>query len=233
MSPPETLDQILRDGKSRLYPSLRNPNWLVLRRRRRIFEQGLCCLADHGLSVLDVGGRLQPYRILLGSRVGRYVAVDPRVTPLVNVVATGEDLPFRDEEFDFVICTQVFEYLPDPHRVASEIRRVLRKGGYAFVSAPAVFPRDSDREYWRFLPGGLRYVLRDFAMVEVIPEGNSFTGLCRTVNVFVASFVRPRILVTVLRWSLIPMLNIAGAVMEKIGGSRDHFTPNFSVWARR
>jgi ubiquinone/menaquinone biosynthesis C-methylase UbiE len=151
----------------------------------------------------------------------------------VNVAATGEALPFRDEEFDFVICTQVFEYLPDPHQVASEIRRVLRRGGWAFLSAPAVFIRDSDREYWRFLPDGLRYILRDFEKVEVIPEGNSFTGLCRTLNVFLVSFARPRILAPALQWTIVPIMNLAGAVMGKIGGSSDHFTANFSVWARR
>lgn len=233
MSPPETLDQVLRDSQSRLHPSLRNPNWLILHRRKQIFEEGLRRLPDSNLSVLDVGGRLQPYRVLLGSRVRRYIAVDPRVTPLVNVAAAGEALPFRDEEFDFVICTQVFEYLPDPHLAASEIRRVLRKGGCVFLSAPAVFVRDSDKEYWRFLPDGLRYILRDFDAVDVIPEGNSFTGLCRTLNVFLVSFVRPSMLVPLLRWTVIPILNLAGAVMEKIGGSNDHFTANFSVWARR
>lgn len=233
MSPPETLDQILREGQRRLYPSLTNPSWLVLRRRKQIFEDGLRRMPESRLSVLDLGGRLQPYRVLLGSRVNRYIATDLRVTPLVNVAAAGEALPFRDEEFDFVICTQVFEYLPDPYQVASEIRRVLRKGGHVFLSAPAVFVRDSDREYWRFLPDGLRHILRDFENVEVIPEGNSFIGLCRTLNVFLASFARPRQVVPFLRWTVIPILNLAGAAMEKVGGRGDHFTANFSVWARR
>ena len=102
--------------------------------------------------------------------MSRYVSVDLQVTPLVNVAAGGEALPFRDEEFDFVISTQVLEYFPDPRQAASEIWRVLRKGGVAFLSAPAVFLRDNDKEYWRFLPEGLRFILRDFEAVEVLPE---------------------------------------------------------------
>lgn len=233
MAQPGTLDQVLREGRSRLYPSLRNPNWLILRRRRQIFEEGLSRLPEGSLSVLDIGGRLQPYRPLLGSRLKRYVAVDLWVTPLVNAVATGEALPFGDEEFDVAICTQVFEYLPDPYVAASEIRRVLRKGGHAFLSAPAVFMRDSHREYWRFLPDGLRYVLRDFEKVEVIPEGGSFSGFFRTLNVFLVSFIRPRLLAPILQWTMVPLLNLAGAVMDKLGSKNDHFTANFSVWARR
>lgn len=228
-----TLDQALRDSHSRLYPLLRNPNWLILRERRKIFEAGLNRLPECNLSVLDVGGRLQPYRVLLGTRVKRYISVDPQVTPLVNVAAAGQALPFRDEQFDFVICTQVLEYFPDPRQATSEIRRVLRRGGIAFLSAPSVFVRDNEKECWRFLPEGLRYILKDFEAVEVLPEGNSVTGLLRTVNVFLVSFMKPRALRPVLQWTVVPLLNLAGRVLAKFGGKNDAFTANFSVWARK
>jgi len=231
MPAPSALQQTQRESSERLRPALTNPNWPILRRRRQIFEAGLSRLPDHGISVLDVGGRLQPYRPLLGTRVKSYVAVDLRMTPLVNVGAAAEALPFRDEQFDFVICTQVFEYLPEPGLGVSEIKRVLRKGGFLFLSAPSVYLRESDRECWRFLPQGLRHLLREFETVEVMPEGNSVTGIFRTCNVFVNSFFRPRILVPLLRWTFIPFLNIAGFVLERIAGNNDQFTVNYSVWA--
>ncbi len=90
MPPKPTLDQVLRDSHSRLHPSLRDPNWLILRQRRKIFLAGLNRLPESNLAALDVGGRLQPYRVLLGARVNRYISVDPHVTPLVNVAADGE-----------------------------------------------------------------------------------------------------------------------------------------------
>jgi len=61
-----------------------------------------------------------------------------------------------------VLCTQVLEYVPFPQKVVDEMRRVLRPGGYLFLSVPAIFPRDSDPEYWRFLPSSLLLLLRDF-----------------------------------------------------------------------
>lgn len=233
MPPQPTLNEALHDSRRRLYPSLRDPNWLILRQRRIIFQTGLRRLPEGNLSVLDVGGRLQPYRVLLGTRVRRYLAVDRQISPLVNVAAAGEALPFRDEQFDFVICTQVLEYFPDPLQAVSEIRRVLRNGGVAFLSAPAVFVRDHDKEYWRFLPEGLRYILRGFEAVEVLPEGNSLTGLFRTMNVFMAAFMRPRFLIPVLQWTLVPSLNLAGHLLGRLGGNNDLFTANFSVWARK
>jgi SAM-dependent methyltransferase len=234
MPPPSpSLAEVLGESRRRLYPSLTNPNWLVLRRRREIFEAGLHGLPHSDLSVLDVGGRLQPYRPLLGDRVQRYVAVDPQITSLVNVAAAGEALPFRDEEFDFVICTQVLEYFPDPQRAVSEIRRVLRKGGVLFLSAPAVFVQDNANEYWRFLPEGLRYILRDFSAVEVLSEGNSLTGMFRTLNVCMVSFVRPRFLAPVLQWTLVPVSNLVARMLEGLAGTNDLFAANFSVWARK
>jgi SAM-dependent methyltransferase len=235
MPAPSTPEQVQRESRERLHPSLKNPNWLILRQRRRIFEAGLNRLPDKDVSVLDIGGRLQPYRSLLGTRTRSYIAIDVLMTPLVNVAAMAEALPFRDEQFGFVICTQVFEYLPEPALAVSEIKRVLRKGGILFLSAPSVFLRESDKECWRFLPEGLRHLLRDFESVEVLPEGNSLTGFFRTCNVFLASFFKPRFLAPLWMWTFVPLLNAAGYAMERIFGDNDNdqFTVNYSVWARK
>ena len=42
--------------------------------------------------------------------------------------ADGEQLPFKDGEFDYVICTQVLEHVNDPARFLSEQFRVARRG---------------------------------------------------------------------------------------------------------
>ncbi len=233
MTLPSTLERAQRESRERLHPSLRNPNWLILRRRRQIFETGLSQLPTHGLSVLDVGGRLQPYRSLLGTRARNYIAIDVQLAPLVNVGASVEALPFRGEQFDFVICAQVFEYLPEPSSAVAEIKRVLRKGGILFLSVPSVFLRNNEKECWRFLPEGLRHLLRDFETAQVVPEGNSLTGFFRTCNVFLTAFFRPRILAPVWRWTFVPLLNVTGFLLQKLGGENTDFTANYSVWARK
>src|SRR5882672_11250379 len=152
MDQDSTLQQIDREGRERLYPSITNPSWLVLRRRREVFRQWIDRLPASGLTALDIGGRLQPYRPLLGSRVARYVGVDLRPTPMVNILARGEALPLRDDSFDLVICTQVLQYASDPLALLREAHRVLRNGGYLFLSAPSASIQDSEQECWRFLP---------------------------------------------------------------------------------
>jgi SAM-dependent methyltransferase len=173
----ETLDTVNREGRERLYPSLTNPSWLVLRKRREIFQKWLARLNAQDLDVLDVGGRIQPYRPLLQGRVRRYVAVDLLRTPLVNLVAHGEQIPLAGERFDLVICTQVLEYVPEPASVIAEIHRVLKPGGCLWLSAPGVSPRDADHECWRFLPASLRHLLSGFDKVEVCARGRKHRWL--------------------------------------------------------
>jgi hypothetical protein len=55
-------------SREKLDPKLRDPNFLVLRERRAIFCQLTQYLPEGGLRILDVGGRLQPYFMLLSIR---------------------------------------------------------------------------------------------------------------------------------------------------------------------
>ncbi len=43
-------------------------------------------------------------------------------------------LPFKDSDFDAVVCTASIEYLTDPQTVFQEIKRVLRPGGLFIVT---------------------------------------------------------------------------------------------------
>jgi SAM-dependent methyltransferase len=228
----EALEEALSAGRRRLYPSLSNPNWLVLRARRRRFQRWLERIPGHDLNVLDVGGRIQPYRDLLAGRAN-YVAVDLRSTPLLNAVANAEQLPLADERFDLVVCTQMLEYAPDPSRVIAEIHRVLKPGAVLLLSVPSLALRDSDEDRWRLWPAGIRQLLASFSEVEIVPEVRSIAGLFRTVNVGLHSLA-PSFLRAVLSCTLVPVLNLAGLALESLVRSHnDAFAVNYSVFARK
>lgn len=230
----ETLETVNREGRERLYPSLTNPSWLVLRERREIFRRWFSRLADGPPDVLDVGGRVQPYRSLLAGRVRRYVSLDLRRTPLVNVVARGEQIPFPSDCFDMVVCTQVLQYVPEPAALIAEIRRVLKPGGCVVLSVPAIYPRDWDHDSWRFLPESLRFLLRSFNGVEIVAEGSSVAGFFRTVCVFLVTFSRPAFVGALFQFTMVPVLNLAAASLELLfGDSNDQFAANFSAFAKK
>ena len=191
-------------------------------------------MSGQGLSVLDVGGRIQPYRPLLAGRVKKYVAVDPAITPLVDVVARGESLPFPQNQFDLVFCTQMLQYVPEPARVISDIFRVLRPGGHLLLSVPSTYPIDSAEECWRFLPGGLCHLLAPFAAVQIEAELLSIASFFRTTNVCLDMFAKYQAVRSIFRYTACPVLNLTGAVLQRLSVSTNsQFAANYSVLARK
>jgi SAM-dependent methyltransferase len=47
----------------------------------------------------------------------------------------GLNLNFKDDTLDLVVCAHVYEHVPDPHRLLSEVHRVLRPGGVCYFAA--------------------------------------------------------------------------------------------------
>jgi SAM-dependent methyltransferase len=232
--PTETREEVDRVAKDRLFPSITNPSWIVLRARRHLFQRWLAQIPEEKLCILDVGGRIQPYRALLKGREQKYVAVDMRHSPLVAVVATAEQIPLRDEQFDLVICTQVLQYLQDPARAVAQMYRLLKPGGHLLLSVPAAYPRDSEHECWRFLPAGLQALVSSFGRIQIAAEGGTIAGLCRTLAVWLAMFVRPAFLRGVIRYSVVPILNVSAVALEPLfGRGNDQFAVNYSVFAQK
>ena len=49
-------------------------------------------------------------------------------------------LPFPDDTFDRVICSEVFEHIPDDEGAMRELARVLKPGGVLAATVPSWFP---------------------------------------------------------------------------------------------
>jgi len=224
-------EDLLKIADARLYPSLTNPHYLVLRARRQIFAPYLQELADD-LKVLDVGGRYQPYRPLLSGKVSKYFALDVDRTEFVSVVGNGQHIPFRDELFDLVIATGVFEYFENPHEAARDIRRVLKPGGSLIVSVGSVVPRFVDEERWRYLPLGLTSVFSGFSQLRIAPEVLSLGGFCRLINLGFHDFLKLKPLKSVYRLSVCPVLNLVGLLLERARlTSNDKWAGNYNIIA--
>ncbi|MBQ7453649.1 MAG: methyltransferase domain-containing protein [Selenomonadaceae bacterium] len=46
------------------------------------------------------------------------------------------DITFDDNSFDLIMCTHVLEHIPDDKKAMSELYRVLKPGGIAFLNVP-------------------------------------------------------------------------------------------------
>jgi SAM-dependent methyltransferase len=121
--------------------------------------------------VLDLFCGARPYDDLLppGARV---VGLDIEGNPYgVADVVTDTFLPFANESFDLVLCTQAFDYVPDPRRGVSEIWRVLRSGGTAIITVPLVWEYERDVLVHRFTGPELAALFQGWRDVEVVESG--------------------------------------------------------------
>lgn len=94
-------------------------------------------LADmRGKSVLHFAPEKRLVRHIRASSPARYVPCDlyPS-TPEVECVDMLE-MQFEDQSFDLVIANHVLEHVNDELKALSEIRRVLKPGGYAILQTP-------------------------------------------------------------------------------------------------
>jgi len=54
----------------------------------------------------------------------------------VDLVAFGDQLPFADQQWDFVLSSHVIEHFYDPIRALQEWYRLIKPGGTIFLIVP-------------------------------------------------------------------------------------------------
>lgn len=102
---------------------------------------------ESGKSILDAGaGTLQwkPYCSHLKYTSQDFAQYDGSLDvglqsddweyPKLDIVSDITNIPVPDESFDAVLCTEVFEHLPNPNAALQELVRVTKRGGgYPFA----------------------------------------------------------------------------------------------------
>jgi len=61
-------------------------------------------------------------------------------SPLAKVKMDIHDIPFEDDSIDIIFCNHVLEHVEDDRKALSEIRRVLKKDGWAILQVPFFHP---------------------------------------------------------------------------------------------
>ena len=84
-------------------------------------------------------------------------------------------LPFCDDSFDLVVCSEVLEHLHDYKDAIKEINRVLKPGGQFLASVPAEFPEKICwflSEAYQNQPGGHLRIFKKNELIKEIVEHN-------------------------------------------------------------
>lgn len=146
----------------------------------------------HGV-VLDVGCGNQPYRPLLlapPSKATSYIGLDIPGTHYTspNVFWEGRIMPLADNTVDSALITEVLEHCPEPERLLAEVRRVLKPGGFVFLTVPFLWPlHDVPHDEYRYTPFALQRHLRaaGFSRIELKPLGGWDASLAQLLGLWV------------------------------------------------
>lgn len=101
-------------------------------------------------------------------RLGKeFINVDIFPFPEVDIVASATELPFRDNSIDGAVSESLFEHVADAYKVAREMARVVKPGGFIYVSAPFIHPfHASPNDFNRWTISGLKHMFPDLDIVE-------------------------------------------------------------------
>jgi SAM-dependent methyltransferase len=164
---------------------LKGPEAFFHRNRERVVRSLVRKYARPDLPILDAGcGTGLNLRHLPAGSVGldinpRNVETVAQRLPLQRcILGDVEAMPFEDDSFGTVVCTEVLEHVPEPRRALAEIHRVLAPGGVLIGSVPArswiwrlrflssTCPRD-EPFHNEYKPDEVRELLSGFEIVRV------------------------------------------------------------------
>lgn len=93
----------------------------------------------------------------------------------------GTRLPFADDTFDHIVCSEVMEHIPDDAAAARELARVLKPGGTIAVTVPTWFPEKicwalNDEYHAPFVEGGHVRIFTESALRTRFDDAGLITG---------------------------------------------------------
>lgn len=142
----------------------------ITRQRLKIFLEKH---ASHDRT-LDIGCGDNYYVNLFPNKIS--LDIDSKRKP--DIVADVYNLPFVDNEFDIILCTEVLEHLIYPSCAISEMRRVLKPGGKLILTTRFVFPlHDAPGDYFRYTKYGLTELFKDWQIESITAETQSLEAM--------------------------------------------------------
>ena len=121
-------------------------------RYRCLDEIKRVCELTEDKTILDIGcGISTVLHFIDGKRYG----IDPLANEYLKLYkypkditikhGFGEDIPFKDQFFDIIFCSNVLDHTVNPHKTISEVYRVLKDDGF-FVLTVEFFETDRSRD---------------------------------------------------------------------------------------
>ncbi len=109
-------------------------------RKHVVFDQNTVIL-DVGCGISTVLHYLPGHRFGIDPLVDKYKTIYMYPRDLKLCTGYGENIPFRDNCFDVIVCSNCIDHTDSPKQTIKEIQRVLRQGGHLIMTCE-VFSKD-------------------------------------------------------------------------------------------
>lgn len=215
-----------------------NASFLI---RRRILKTILTNKQYISGDVLDFGCGAKPYKNLFQYK--SYIGVDVETgshshrEEAVDIFYDGKRVPFADNRFDSVFCSEVFEHVEDIDGSLSDIFRVLKPGGHLLFTMPfGMEEHEIPYDFRRLTSFGVAAILRkhSFSIIKTQKTNGYLEAVSQLFIFYVASlFPKNRIMRLVLSLLIIGPLNIATFLFCAILPKNEGFFSNFLVVAQK
>ena len=140
--------------------------------------------------LLDFGCGSKPYEKLFKNS-NNYVGVEVssnKENLKSDIYYNGIALPFADNNFDSVLCTEVFEHVEQLDDVIIELYRVLKPGGRMIVTTPFMcMEHEMPYDFRRFTLNGLINFMKknNFKILKSQKLLNNFHVFFQTLNFYI------------------------------------------------
>ena len=95
-----------------------------------------------------------------------------------DIYSPIDSIPVKDDEFDTVLCTEVFEHIPEPVNAMKELVRICKPGGKILITAPFVsrIHQQPHHYYSGFSPFFYKFLENKFniKILEFKSQGDTF-----------------------------------------------------------
>ncbi len=143
--------------------------------------------------LLDLGCGVKPFKKIYSQycevSVGIDVPASPHSKTEVDVIYDGKNIPFENNRFDYVLCTEVMEHVPEPAAFLREIHRVMKPDGILIMTTPFLVPlHEEPYDFYRYTKHGIRHLFSHtgFSLEHI----ESFSGYA---GVLIAFLVQPQL----------------------------------------
>lgn len=131
--------------------------------------------------LLDFGCGSKPYKDYF-TNTSQYIGVDLKIPgwefrqTTVDFFYDGKTIPFEDNHFDSMLCTEVLEHVYNIEELLTEFQRVLKPGGVALVTTPFMWEEhEVPHDFGRYTTSALHYLYKKhgFEIVYHHKTGNT------------------------------------------------------------